>query len=450
MDPDKLDFFQNTFKGEKMSEDVLEKIYTDPNSGAAFSHWKNLLAKAKEYDPDVKKEEVLRFLAKKPTHTLHAKTNSRHRRRAIKSHFPNHYIAIDLLQLSQESIKHNKPYKFILCSIDLFSRFLRLTPIRSKSIPDVKQALELLFSKMEHVPKKILSDLESSFYSKIIQSYLKSKNITLYSQQGAANLKYKNGVVERAQRTVRQLIAKICTEFDTENFIKYLSYIENIFNSKKNRSTKFSPKVLHSNRDAIASYQIKLLERDLLPDKTKEKFLVGDTVRYKLVYSIFSKESKKTFSKTIHTVTKVITSNPATFVISPPPTHKRLLYASDLVHAIPSDRKNLEDFPIESVTGLKRLPNGEILYSCSLIGHSQKELWLNEDELKSRYVLFPRSLDEVKEKNSVGEISADLSSLPPSSSRNTRSLPPLTRARKQEIIQNSQIITRSRDKGKKN
>ena len=99
---------------------------------------------------------------------------------------------------------------------------------------------------------------------------------------------------------------------------------------------------------------------------------------------------------------------------------------------------------------MKRLPNGEILYSCSLIGHSQKELWLNEDELKSRYVLFPRSLDEVKEKNSVGEISADLSSLPPSSSRNIRSLPPLTRARKQEIIQNSQIITRSRDKGKKN
>ena len=92
---------------------------------------------------------------------------------------------------------------------------------------------------------------------------------------------------------------------------------------------------------------------------------------------------------------------------------------------------------------MKRLANGEILYSCSVIGHSQKELWLNEDELKRRYVLFPRSLDEVKEKNNVGEISIDPSS-------NSRLPPPLTRARKREIIRNSQIVTRSREKGKKN
>ena len=386
-----------------MTQNILKRIYSDPNSGVAFSHWQNLLSKAQEYDPSIKKKDVLFFLARKPAHTLHVKTSTRHRKRFIKSNFPDDYIAIDLLQLSQKSLYANRPFKFVLCSIDLFSKYLRLIPIRSKAINDVKKALELLFSKMQEVPKKILSDLESSFYSKIVQSFLKNKGITLYSQQGAATLKYKNGVIERAQRTVRQLIAKVCTEFNTENFVKYLPYIETIFNSRKNRVTGFSPKVLHVNKSAIATFQMSILKRDLLPDKSKGKFSIGDTVRYKLTHGTFAKESKQSFSKSIHTIVRANNSNPLTFQISPPPNHKRLLYASDLVQAIPIDSGNFEEIPIERVTNFRKFPGSETLYSCSLIGYPQKEIWLSEFELKSRYVLFPQSLDEIKKKNNLNE-----------------------------------------------
>ena len=96
-----------------MNQELLNRLYTDPKSGVAFSHWKNLLSKARKLDKNITKEDVLLFLTKKPSHTLYAKTKRDKKKRYIKSHFPNHYLGIDLLQLSQESIKYNKPIKFI-------------------------------------------------------------------------------------------------------------------------------------------------------------------------------------------------------------------------------------------------------------------------------------------------------------------------------------------------
>ena len=80
-----------------MSQNVLNRVYTDPNSGAAFSHWKNLLTAARKVDNTITKVDVLAFLASKPTHTLHASARNRHPKRYIKAHFPDFYIAIDLI-----------------------------------------------------------------------------------------------------------------------------------------------------------------------------------------------------------------------------------------------------------------------------------------------------------------------------------------------------------------
>ena len=441
-----------------MNRTLLQKLYTDPKSGAAFSHWRNLLKAAKKIDRNVTEENVRKFLASKPTHTLYAKTSSKHRKRPITAHFPNHFICIDLMQFSDESIKHNRPYKFLFCSNDVFSRYLNLIPIRSKSIPDVKEALEVLFSKMEEVPKKILSDLEASFYSHAVRDFLKSKNVEIYSQRGASNLKTKNGIVERCQRVIRQLIAKICTEFKQKRFVNYLSYIENIYNSRVNRMTGFAPQVLHRNRSAIAVYQNRILKRDLLPDNTKTKFAVGDFVRYKLVHNTFSKETKKIFSKSIHSITAVKSTNPATFLISPPPSHKKSLYAQDLIKVEffgegekKKEKKNGggdggggggggrdaydndSQIPIEIVTGAKQLPNGEVLYSCSLIGYD-KIVWLSEAELKTRYILFPNSLEKVKKEYNPQNVFQN-----PVESEGL-----LTRGRKKRFAEPAQIVTRSR------
>ena len=177
------------------------------------------------------------------------------------------------------------------------------------------------------------------------------------------------------------------------------------------------------------------MKRDLVPDKTKTKFQIGDTVRYKLLYNTFSKETKKIFSHSIHTVVKIIPSNPATFLISPPPLHKRLLYAQDLIKVIieKGEDKNFEEIPIDSIIGAKQLPNGEILYACSLIGH-KKQLWLTETKLKKRYILFPQSLNKIKRENQFENITSNLS----------ETQPMLTRSKKK--LESNKIITRSQQK----
>ena len=66
------------FKLKKM-DDLLKKVYTDPEfSSAAYAGVGALLKEAKKHDPKIKKEDVVTFLNKSRTYTLH---------RPVRHHF---------------------------------------------------------------------------------------------------------------------------------------------------------------------------------------------------------------------------------------------------------------------------------------------------------------------------------------------------------------------------
>lgn len=405
---------------------LLNKLYKDPKYGVAFSSLDKIFKKAREFYPEITKKYVDSFLNKKLSHVSFLKKKNRFPKRKILAFYPQDQISIDLLQLSKYQSRTNYPITFIFCQCDNFSRLVQLFPLKSKDIKEVKKALIKSFSLYK--PNSILCDREASFYSKEIGEFLKKNNVKIFSQKSAPTLKWKNGIIENKIREIRRIIAKICEEYDTENFIKYLNIIEKICNNRYNRSTKFSPMKLHYDRDAIATYQ-QQISNYLQNAKSQEKLgdlSVGDYVRYREFSHKFAKEVDSKFSRSIHTVVVVKKSAPVVFKLFPPPLNQNRYFYREELFKVDSKEIGPGQFPLEKVLSYKSLPNGEKLFKCSIIG-SDKVEWLTYLSLKNRYILFPDTIP-----NLTSHIQNDL---------NMKGM--LTRNRVKISAKNSKMQTRS-------
>ena len=76
----------------------------------------------------------------------------------------------DLVDMQKYS-KMNKGYKYIFTNIDIFSKYVWLFSLKSKTIKDIKPCFEKMFKQRK--PKYIWSDQESAFFSKEMLKFLK-------------------------------------------------------------------------------------------------------------------------------------------------------------------------------------------------------------------------------------------------------------------------------------
>ena len=73
----------------------------------------------------------------------------------------------------------NNGYKYILTCIDVFSRYARTVPVKSKSAKDMSEAVMIMFESVQ--PKSLQTDLGKEFYNSSVQSILKKFKINHYS-----------------------------------------------------------------------------------------------------------------------------------------------------------------------------------------------------------------------------------------------------------------------------
>ena len=377
----------------------LDKIYKDPKSGAAYSSLNDLYKVGKRHIPSLKRSDVELFLRNKPSHVHYRRKLFKFPKRKFISFGPGQNFSIDLLQLSDQEKKKNYPFTFIYVQSDIFSKLIKLFPLKSKSVKDIKEALQKAFASGK--PRSILTDKESAIWSREIGQYFKNENIKIFSQSASA---YKNAQSESNIRFIRRICYKIAMESGNQRFIDKLSLVEEIFNTHTVRTTGFSPKELHYNKDNIAIVQEKLL-KSLEIDKQKQKnqlqsLNTGALVRYCIPTKNFAKEVEKVYSKSVHKIIYSKPSNPPTYFLFPP-TPKKFYYSEELIRVEPNSVTKL-DLPLERVLEKKSLPNGQIILKCSAVG-SPKYEWLTIEELKKRYILFPPSLNDLRK---LGEAEA--------------------------------------------
>lgn len=135
---------------------------------------------------------------------------------------------LDLLEMIPYA-KINKGYKYILTCIDVFSRYARALPAKSKNGEEIASLMTKMF-KVTY-PHKIQTDRGKEFYNAHVQKLLKSLDIEHYT----VNSQFKAPHVERFNRTVREKLTRLFTHKGNKIWINDLVNLVDTYNRTKHR-----------------------------------------------------------------------------------------------------------------------------------------------------------------------------------------------------------------------
>ena len=228
------------------------------------------------------------------------------RRQVIVSGIDNIW-GMDLADMNA-FIKYNDDYRYILCIIDVFSKFAWCVPLKTKSATSILSAVKDIIKSSDRSPEKFWVDQGSEFYNKDFKKWLSDNGMSMYSTYGES----KSVVVERFIRTLKDIMTKEFTEYNTRNWVKLLPKALDLYNNRVHRTIKMTP-IEASDPDNEAS-----VYRNMYPEKKEKKikkpqFKVGDEVRISRVKGIFEKGMDNNFSYEVFKIHEVLKTNPVTY-----------------------------------------------------------------------------------------------------------------------------------------
>ena len=100
-------------------------------------------------------------------------------KREVYSSFKDNIWGVDLADMQSLS-KYNKGNKYLLCATDLFSKYVRVVPIKDKKETSIVNAFQKIISEGRK-QNKIWVDQGSEFYNNSFKDFLKINNIKMYS-----------------------------------------------------------------------------------------------------------------------------------------------------------------------------------------------------------------------------------------------------------------------------
>ena len=75
--------------------------------------------------------------------------------------------------------RYNKGIMYLLCAIDLFSKYTWVIPLKDQKSTSIVHVFKKIISQ-ERKPNKIWVDLGSEFYNKSFPDFLKMNNIEMH------------------------------------------------------------------------------------------------------------------------------------------------------------------------------------------------------------------------------------------------------------------------------
>ena len=120
-------------------------------------------------------------------------------------------MGVDLADMQLLS-KYSKGIRFLLCVIDIFSKYAWVVPLKDKKGVSIAKAFQIILKQSnrraedtsaQHVkPNKIWVDKGSEFYNTYFKKWLRDNNIVMYSTHNEG----KSVVAERFIRTFKSKI----------------------------------------------------------------------------------------------------------------------------------------------------------------------------------------------------------------------------------------------------
>ena len=211
----------------------------------------------------------------------------------------------------QEWSKQNKGYRYILNVIDVFSKYAWSIPLKDKKGTTVLDAFKQIVKESNRLRKKIWVDEGKEFYNKDMSGWLKENDITRYSTHG----EHKSAVVERFNRTLKEIMWKRFTAENTRNWINMIDKLLYDYNNKRIHSTiGMTPAKASLKENEINVIENTLSKTRNIP-KIKPKLKVGDKVRISKIKALFEKGYLPNWSEESYIIDKVLKTVPVTYKI---------------------------------------------------------------------------------------------------------------------------------------
>lgn len=282
----------------------INRIYYDTSNPSGYSSIDKL---TKAMKGKMNTDDVKRWLQSQETYTLH---------KPVHRKFPrNKYILSNVNELWQADLsdmrtysKDNKGFNYILCVIDVFSKYAYARPIKKKNSETIKESFESIFKEANTTPTHIQSDKGTEFVSKDAQSFFKLKSINYYTTN---NPDIKASIVERFQRTLKMKMWRYFTHKNTHKYIDILQDLIYSYNHSYHSSIKMCPcDVNSSNIMTVWTNLYDRFKNEKSSEDLSAKFNVGDYVRITKYKHIFQKGYESNWSDEIFVVSSVIFRTP--------------------------------------------------------------------------------------------------------------------------------------------
>ena len=151
---------------------------------------------------------------------LHKPIIRKFKKRKVYSSFRDNIWGADLADMQLLS-KFNKEFKFLLCVIDIFSKYAWVIPLKDKKGVSIVNAFQKILDKSERKPNKIWVDKGSELYNHSFKKWLKDNDIEMYSIYNEG----KSVVAERFIRILKNKIYKNMTSISKNVYIDKLDDI---------------------------------------------------------------------------------------------------------------------------------------------------------------------------------------------------------------------------------
>ena len=249
----------------------------------------------------LERSKVKSFLHERSSYTKFYSLNRRFQRLHCYATHINHIWTLDLAFVDKLEAWNNH-VKYLLVCVDVFSRFVRVQPLKNKHADTTKKAfIKMLKNNVQ--PKKIWIDKGTEF-SGSFKSFCKDVGISIYHTFSET----KASIAERSIRSLKNIIYRFMEEKDTFEYYKNLPEFVHTINKRTNRMLGMAPADV-SNRNVMS-----LLYSKLKP-KRKAKFQAGNHVRISKNNIPFQKGYKPHFTNEIFEISRVYKTSPLSYNI---------------------------------------------------------------------------------------------------------------------------------------
>jgi len=266
----------------------VKKLFKDPKF--ALLSKDKLKKKLEEENKALKTKDIDDFYDKLEINQL-TKIQKKKTFNSVVAYYPGDAYQIDIIVYNKYEIHK---YKYILVVIDVYSRYVQVRAMTNRENPNIIKNLLSIFETMGF-PFRIQSDNE--FATKEFIDLMAKCNVKLsFSNPHEIN---KNAIVERANRTIRDLLKKYRLLYKNYNWPTYIDDLIDIYNNTYHKTIEDTPYNIWNN---INYNQQTIIQKPI-------EYKVGDMVRIVKVKEIFGKADEIIHSKDVYKIMKVNKNN---------------------------------------------------------------------------------------------------------------------------------------------